>query len=283
MKRPVRTAALHLLVLCGIALVSPTVLAYGHERAASPAGGDTVSANIDFYIEADGEPEDGVHYQIEIASDDEFELIVTRFDSKKSSAGWVFGNLQGVEDVPDKYRPVRYEGIHYRARGRLKNGVYFWRVSRSRGDGAFELLDGIAEFRVDTVPPGPVDSLLLDIDETGALELSWDPVFYDEQDGDERVAGYRVYRYTRLLKRYPVMTRYILRVTEDTKTFIPQETEDSASIVFYRVRAVDDVGNEEGRRRPSRLGEFEVKFNPPDLEQMVDQNWLRKQAEEDGL
>ena len=275
-------SAIRRLVVLPITLLLGAALAFGYsdERVVSPGDGERVSARMEFYISASGGLEKEEFFRIEVASDRKFEEIVARFDSRDSKSGWVFGDLLGVDDVPEKYRPVNFQGIHFRSRGRLKDGEYYWRASKALGGGAWEPIDGEEFFTVDTLPPEPVDSLRLAIDEAGNLLLSWSPVNFDTGGGPEDVGGYRVYQYTRRLKRYPVMTRYMVGETEYTEHLVPNIREDTRRIVYYRVRAVDGVGNEEGRRRPAPLGSLDAQLHPPNLDQLADPAYLRRLAQE---
>ncbi|MDQ7007731.1 MAG: hypothetical protein Q9Q40_10895 [Acidobacteriota bacterium] len=268
-------------VLVAASLTIASAKAYSDESVGSPVDGDRVSQKIEFYIAADGGPEKEEYYRIEVAVDSDFEEIVASFDSRKSKAGWIFGDLMGVEDVPEKYTPVNYEGIHFRSRGRLRDGEYYWRASKAVGGGPWEPLDGSGYFIVDTLPPAPVDTLVLAINERGELELRWDAVDLDVEERYDDVAGYRVYQYTRKLKRYPVMTRYLIGETEYTELTVPDIREDTRRIVFYRVRAVDRVGNEEGRRRPAVIGSLDAQLNPPNLDQLADPTYLRRLYQEE--
>jgi len=261
-------------------LGTAAVLGYSDERVVSPNDGDRVSARMEFYISASGGLEKEEFYRIEVAADDEFENIVARFDSRGSKAGWVFGDLLGVDDVPEKYRPVNFEGIHFRSRGHLKDGEYYWRASKAVGGGAWEPIDGEGFFVIDTLPPEPVETLQLILDEAGNLVLSWLPVDLDTGGEQDEVGGYRVYQYTRRLKRYPVMTRYMVGETDRTEHLIPNIKEDTRKIVYYRIRAVDGVGNEEGRRRPAPIGSLDAQLHPPNLDQLADPNYLRRLAQE---
>jgi len=261
-------------------LLSPFVLAFENERPASPGGDACVSSNMAFYIEASGRPGVEEFYRIEIATDSDFETVVASFDGRENKAGWLLGDTYDMSDVPEKYRPVLYQGVHFRVANKLADGTYYWRASKAVGGGGWVVLDGTERFQVDTLPPEPVDSLHVERASDGSVQLFWSPVSRDMGDNVERVAGYRVYRYDKLLKRYPLMTRYLVKETEDTKVTLPAPAgPDQAAaekIVFYVVNAVDEVGNEEGRRRPTKIGEMAAAFEPPNLDQLSDPNYLRE-------
>ena len=265
-----------------LCLVAGQVFGYAGEGSGAPDGGERVSTNVEFYIDADGGPEPEEFFLIEVATDPEFESVTARFDSRQSKAGWVFGDLLGMDDdVPEKYRPQNFEGIHFRARGRLRDGEYYWRARKALGGGDWQPVDGEGHFFVDTLPPAPVDSLELATGESGEIHLSWSPVLFDKSGESEEVRGYRVYQYERLLRRYPVMTRYLVGETESTEAVLPPIEQDSRRIVFYRVRAVDAVGNEDGRRRPAPIGSLDMQLHPSNLDQLADPDYLRRMARED--
>lgn len=260
-------------------------LAFENERPASPKGDASVSSNMAFYIEASGRPGIEEFYRIEVALDSDFESVVATFDNRENKAGWLLGDSFDMSGVPEKYRPSLYEGIHFRVANKLQDGTYYWRVSKATGGGDWVVLDGIEQFQVDTLPPEPIESLRVQRLTNGAIQLYWSPVSRDMGDNVERVAGYRVYRYNKLLKRYPMMTRYLVSETEDTQlTLRPPPDKEKPSpdrIVFFLVNAVDEVGNEEGRRRPTKIGEMAAAFDPPNLDQLSDPNYLRQLNQEE--
>jgi hypothetical protein len=278
---PLRPLVARLSVLAlAAALGTPAIRAFEGERPAAPARGEIVSSNITFYIEASGRPLPEEYYRIEIGLDSDFDRIVATFDGKKEKVGWLLGDSYNVSDVPEKYRPTNYQGIHYRVNGKLQDGTYFWRAQKAQGNGAWVPLDGVQQFTVDTRPPAPVDTLRLRRLPDGTLQLWWSPVMRDMGDDMEQVAGYRVYRYDKTLKRYPMMTRYMAQETTDTTAAIapPPNPEDASleRIVYYLVNAVDQVGNEEGRRRPLPIGDLENTAEVPNLDELTDPNYLRQ-------
>ena len=278
---PLRPLVVRLIVVAlAAALGIPASRAFEGERPAAPARGEIVSSNITFYIEASGRPTPDDFYRIEVALDSDFDRIVATFDGKKEKVGWLLGDSYNVSDVPEKYRPVNYQGIHYRVNGKLQDGTYFWRALKAHGSGPWGPLDGVQQFTVDTRPPAPVDTLRLRRLPDGTLQLWWAPVMRDMGDDMEEVAGYRIYRYDKTLKRYPLMTRYLAQETTDTQAAFdpPPNPEDAPleRIVFYLVNAVDQVGNEEGRRRPLPIGDLENPAEVPNLDELSDPNYLRQ-------
>jgi hypothetical protein len=272
----VRLSAFALAIVLG----TSAAVAFQDERPAAPAKGEVVSSSVDFYIEASGRPVPEEVYRIEVAVDSDFDRIVATFDGKKDKVGWLLGDSYNVGDVPEKYLPKNYQGIHYRVNGKLQDGTYFWRASKAQGNGTWTPIDGVQQFTVDTRPPAPVDSLRLRRLEDGTLQLWWSPVMRDMGDDMEQVAGYRIYRYDKTLKRYPLMTRYLAQETRDTTAaFSPPPNPNDAPlerIVFYLVNAVDAVGNEEGRRRPLPIGDLENPTEVPNLDELSDPNYLRQ-------
>ncbi len=267
-------------VALAAALGASAGLAFEGERPAAPARGEIVSSTFSFYIEASGRPVPEESYRIEVAMDSDFDRIVASFDGKKEKVGWLLGDTYNVSDVPEKYRPKNYQGIHFRVIGKLQDGTYFWRASKTQGNGAWAPLEGVQQFTVDTRPPAPVDTLRLRRLPDGTLQLWWSPVMRDLGDDMEQVAGYRIYRYDKVLKRFPLMTRYLAQETADTTAaFAPPPNPADAPlerIVYYLVNAVDQVGNEEGRRRPLPIGDLEAPAEIPNLDELSDPNYLRQ-------
>jgi hypothetical protein len=184
----------------------------------------------------------------------------------------------GLEDIPEELVPDDYHGIHLRTRLDLPDGEYFWRAFKALGSGQWEELAGESRFYVDTTPPGTVDNIKLRMTDGGGLSFSWPPVLVDLEQEQELVTGYRIYRYTQLLKRYPVLTRYMIAETEYTEHTVDNVLEDGHKIVFFRVQAVDETGNEEGRRRPAPIGTYEELLKPFDAERNLDPRYFSQQG-----
>ena len=91
----------------------------------------------------------------------------------------------------------------------------------------FEEIDGELSFRVDTVPPGPVLGLVADRHSDGSLGLAWEPVYEDAEGKLERVAGYRVYRYT---------TRHYFRIIDNI--LVGGKRENSQILLWVRDEGV---------------------------------------------
>ncbi|RMF75802.1 MAG: fibronectin type III domain-containing protein [Acidobacteria bacterium] len=271
---------MHLGAICLAASAAlPAAGAFEDEHPVFPADDAVVGREIHFFIGADGRPDPAETYRIEVALDDDFEQIVAVFDSGEKRTGWSVATRYDVGDVPEQYRPQFEVGIHYFARGRLSDGVYYWRVSKSLAGGAYEVLDRPVRFVVDTVPPEPVTDLTLLRDRDGTLVLRWSPVDSDGKGDPERVAGFRVYQYTKVLRMYRPLTRYIIAESTEPEVRVPLAAIDDSRIVFFRVQAVDEVGNEEGRSRPKRIGEIET-TRTINADQLTDPAYLKRLAEE---
>ncbi|NJN64648.1 MAG: fibronectin type III domain-containing protein [Acidobacteria bacterium] len=270
--------------LSGLLLVLASATAFGFEDEAvsSPAGGQVVSKDVKFFIEATGEPQPEEFYRIEIARDAAFENIVLDIDGRKDRGGWAFGTARGFDDVPEKYRPASFQGIHFVMRGRLEDGDYFWRAHKAVGSGGWTRIDGAESFSVDTVPPRPVDDLRVKRAADGTLELSWSPVGYDAEGRPERVAGFRVYQYTKLLRMYRPLTHYVITEGVPTTARVAPDALEDQRIVFFRVQAVDEVGNEEGRTIPKRIGELDTTRDIVNADELTDPAYLKRLAQEEA-
>lgn len=263
-----------------VSLSGPPAVAFDRESPADPAKGKTVSGEISFYVSASGRPQAEELYRIEVASDHEFRRIVKTFEMGKDRAGWSLGDPEGIDNIPEKYAPRNFEGIHYRGQLRLADGTYYWRVLKSVGGGGFNPLRGVETFTVDTVPPEPIDTMRMRLLPDGRLQMYWTAPFNDAKGNAERVAGYRVYRYPRMLKRFPLMTRNLAGEVQDSQFVLPQK-DDTSRITFFFVQAVDEAGNEEGRRRPAPLGSYQVAFDPPNMDEAINPENLKRMAAEE--
>ncbi len=271
----------HLLILLVVFPWAGTApLAFEDEQPAYPADDAVVGRNIHFFIAASGDPVPEEYYRIDVALDDEFEEIVAVFDSRKNRTGWAVATPYDVTDVPEQYRPQFENGVHHFSRKRLGDGIYYWRVAKAQGAGDFVVLDPVERFIVDTVPPEPISDLVLMRDASdGSLVLRWAPVMFDATGEPERIAGFRVYQYTKVLRMYRPLTRYIVAESLEPELRVPLKSVEDNRIVFFRVQAVDEVGNEEGRSRPKKIGEIE-KTRSINADQLTDPAYLKRLAEE---
>jgi hypothetical protein len=239
-------------LIAGLLLLAPVAAhGYDRERPETPSGGESVSSHVRFFIAAEGDPDISERYRIEIGNED-FDTVIYTFDQSKDSQGWSLGVIGGIEGISDE-EAARWRGVFFSPRKPLADGEYLWRALKHDGVG-FEELGGELAFRVDTVPPGPVSGLAARRQPDGTLELTWDPVYEDTEGQPERVAGYRVYRYT---------TRHYLRVRDtilvgeviDARFTDLYADEDTDVLSYYQVNGVDEAGNEAGRQFPLKLGE----------------------------
>jgi hypothetical protein len=175
-------------------------------------------------------------FRIELSRDD-FDTIAYTFDQKKSKERWAF-MIMGFEGP---------QGARYMVPERLEDGVYQWRVSAWNG---IEWVDGKYTHRltVDAVPPADVDGLSMTVDRVEkGVALSWKPVTIDRNGGPEYVAKYHVYRYT--LRSFFFVIRPFRIATVDDTRFIDRDPKAlAAPLLFYKVTAEDDAGNEPERR-----------------------------------
>lgn len=267
----------------GFALISSinTPRAFENERLGAPIEGVAAPAKLfEFYIRADGRPLTGELYKIEVASDSEFEEIVATFDMSKQRGGWALGDPVGFEQIPPDLIPENYEGIHLRTQLKLSDGEYYWRASKTLDGSSWQLISGVANFRLDTSPPSGVDSLKIRRRADGTLDLEWQPVSSSESGDSEEVAGYRVYRYDKLLKRYPSMTRYIVGELEGNTALSLAPANNEPKIVFYRVHAVDAVGNEIGRVTPAKIGSLQSRWTQAELDRFTNPQELGRMYQE---
>jgi hypothetical protein len=156
---------------------------------------------------------------------------VIDFDQRRKRSGWAPG-----EPGEMIYRPKRP----------LPDGRYEWEVAFwdgtnwKPGERRFRL-------RVDSIPPAAVENLSVSHDPgLGVVELEWDPVALDVSGAAEYVARYHVYRYPRA-DSTPRVKPFEVAETEQTRATLQIESEEDATLWFYRVTAEDLAGNEAGR------------------------------------
>ena len=175
-------------------------------------------------------------FRIELSRDD-FDTIAYTFDQKKNKERWSF-MIMGFEGP---------QGARFLLRDPLEDGKYEWRVSAWNG---IEWVDGKSTHRltVDAVPPADVHGLSMTVDrlEKG-VALSWKPVTFDRNGGPEYVAKYHVYRYT-LRSFFFVIRPFRIATVADTR-FVDRDPKAlAAPLIFYKITAEDDAGNEPERR-----------------------------------
>jgi hypothetical protein len=154
------------------------------------------------------------------------------FDQRRTRAGWFTGDAGQVL---------------YRSQTPLRDGTYLWRAWYWNGT---DWAGGTAarELRIDTVPPAEVGALRVSIEADGTqVRLEWDPVVLDRAGAPEFVTLYRIYRYEK--RKFPggVKTLEIGEAVEPW--FVDHDARASeAKIVYYKVTAVDQAGNESERK-----------------------------------
>lgn len=152
------------------------------------------------------------------------------FDQRADPGGWILGDENRV--------------LH-RPRLPLADGLYRWTASFWNGV-AWSPESPAIEIRIDSVPPADVSGLRLARGADG-LVLDWDPVTLDRDGRSEYVRGYHVYRYERG-PLPPAVRAHEIGVVE-RPPFVDRKPIDSgATVLFYRITAEDEAGNEPDRR-----------------------------------
>lgn len=177
-----------------------------------------------------------MYFRIELSRDD-FDTIAYTFDQKESKDRWGY-MIRGFEGP---------QGANFLVGDPLEDGEYEWRVSAWNG---IEWVDGKLTHRlaVDAVPPADVDGLSMTVDrlEKG-VALSWKPVTTDRNGAPEYVARYHIYRYT--LRSFFFVIRPFRIATVDDTRFVDRDPKAlAAPLLFYKITAEDDAGNEPERR-----------------------------------
>jgi len=148
------------------------------------------------------------------------------FDQRRRPSGWIVGEPGRV-----LYRPVRP----------LSDGDYRWEPAAWNG---VEWLASGRPFamRVDSVPPAAVSGLrIARLDQSVVLE--WDPVTTDRDGRPEYVARYHVHR-SEEGGGFNRSRQHEIGVVEVLR-FVDEGPESSSPrILFYRVTAEDEAGNE---------------------------------------
>jgi hypothetical protein len=152
------------------------------------------------------------------------------FDQRADAGGWMLG---------EEWR------VLYRPRLPLADGVYGWQPWFWNGNSWIRGTDEF-RFRVDSVPPAEIGPLRVSRSPSGVV-LDWDPVTLDRDGRPEFVARYYVYRYERAADARVIRSHRIAEVV--AAPFVDTIAVRAGSeIVFYRVTAEDEAGNEPGRR-----------------------------------
>lgn len=152
------------------------------------------------------------------------------FDQRVDRRGWLLG---------EPYR------VLYRPRVPLEDGVYRWSVHSWNGT-TWSAGNREQELRVDSVPPADVEGLRVELARDG-LTLDWEPVTLDRDGRPEFVYRYHVYRYESAATPL-VAVPYQIGTTEQPPFVDRTPLADAARVLYYRVTAEDESGNEPGRR-----------------------------------
>jgi len=187
-------------------------------------------------VGVDGTDVRQILFRIELSQDD-FDTIAYTFDQKENRQRWGY-MIMGFEGP---------QGARFMVRDPLEDGDYDWRVSAWNG---IEWIDGRITHRltVDAVPPADVHGLSMSVDRAeGGVVLKWKPVAIDREGRPEYVAKYHVYRYE--LRSFFFVIRPFRIATVDVTGFVDRDPKAlAAPLVFYKITAEDDAGNEPERR-----------------------------------
>ena len=215
-------------LLIAMLLLIPTSGARAACHKHSPSEGATVGPRPTLTFLVD-DFKGTMRFSIEL-SRDKFEKDIRRWDGRKATRMW------------STYSEEDGEGGQFHAPEDLAEGTWWWRVTLH--DGAVDSgPDFAGSFIVDATPPAEVENLMVTYDaQTGTANLQWDPVTEDLNGGGELVDHYRVYRYERR-GIFPSGNLKLLGTTE-RESFDDPKAGKLTPIAYYRVTAVDSVGNE---------------------------------------
>jgi hypothetical protein len=202
---------------------------------AEPADGARVGTRPKLRVAVEGSDVLKMRFRIEMSRDD-FDTIAYDFDQRDEPNGWAF--ISFGFDEP---------GALYMARSPLEDGTYDWRVSAWNG---IEWIAGKRTRRIviDGIPPADVDGVRMRADVANkTITLDWDPVVTDQKGDPEQVAKYHVYRYEQRAMFLSIGVFQIAEV-EDTHYEDADPTFFDFPLVFYKITAEDEAGNETGRR-----------------------------------
>jgi hypothetical protein len=201
-----------------------------------PRDGGRCGPRGKFRIGIDGAGVLEMRFKIELSRDG-FDTIAYTFDQQASPRGWAFIASKTFD------RP----GAVYFPQKPLDDGVYEWRTYAWNG---VEWMAGKTVHRlvIDAVPPADVEGVRMRVDpEREVVVLDWDPVVLDREGRPEYVAKYHVYRYFRASFFFVIRTFHIGTV-EDTHFEDTDPIAMKSKMVFYKVTAEDEAGNEADRR-----------------------------------
>jgi hypothetical protein len=200
-----------------------------------PKDGETIGPRSALRIGVRGTDVAAMKFRVELSRDG-FATVALTFDESADRNGWgLWAQADGNEQT-----------VVYQVQRPIPDGRYEWRAWAWNG---LEWILGKKRFgvRVDAVPPAEVTGIRMTADkDTKKVVLDWDSVTTDLDGRAERVARYRIYRYARGTA-FPSARPY-----EIGTTTVPhfEESGDAAietPILYYRVAAEDEAGNEAGR------------------------------------
>jgi len=199
-----------------------------------PRSGSTVSTKPTFKLGVKGTDCSKMKFRIVITKADSDDPVYT-FDQSQKRNGWALMATDGDDEQP----------VVFFNRTTLANGEYRWRADAWNG---VEWIEGrrTSTFRVDGIPPADVENLQMTVDrDASRVRLEWSPVTTDREGGPEQVARYKVYRYEKRSVFF-VAKLYEIGATTDTRFEDEGKTAMKMPLLFYRVTAEDEVGNEPG-------------------------------------
>ena len=223
-------------------LLAAVLLAPGGARAQSvdrvfpldPGDRAIVGTRPTFQLGVEGSDIGKMRFRVELSRNG-FETIAHTFDQQAEPTGWIFTALNGEN------------GAAYRVRSPLGDGPYQWRVSAWNGT---DWVPGkeTRVLRVDGVPPADVGPLDMDVDPvTKGIVLEWKPVTVDREGRPESVARYKVYRYEKRSMFFSIRA-FEIGETETSRFVDASRKAADMGLLFYKVTAVDEAGNEFERR-----------------------------------
>ena len=224
-----------LLILCTF-LTCGAVLGQTVEevRPISPEWREQVGPRPIFKISVDGTDLIKIKFRL-ILSQDDFDTELYVFDQIEEPGGWMYNALMG--ETGAEFTPPKP----------LADGRYQWRADAWNG---VDWVEGeeTSEVDIDSTPPAYVEGLEMSVEPGGAgIVLSWDPVTTDQNGRPEYVNKYRVYRYVRR-SFFFVIRPFQIGVTNDTEFVDRDEIALVTPLVFYKINAEDEAGNEADRR-----------------------------------
>lgn len=200
----------------------------------APIDDQTTSPRPVFRIGVEGSEPIKMRFKIELSRDD-FETVVATFDQLEEGNGWSYDVMEDVS------------GGMYRTRKPLEDGPYQWKASAWNGV-EWVTSKAIGSFYVDATPPADVDGIRMSVNRKDQrIELEWDPVVLDRNGRPERVRLYKIYRYEKRSIFFSI--RYFqIGVTDQTYFEDPDPNALSMPLLFYKISAEDEAGNEHERR-----------------------------------